>query len=99
MMFITAGRVGSMYKRHKHFALMQIGVKVYTIKVGRDGIARFKFVEAVEGTVTLDRYIRHKKERLAKEHAKKIDGVYIKYLKHNDEAPLLYALAAAMEDK
>ncbi len=30
MMFITAGRVGSMYKRHKHFAMMHIGVKVYT---------------------------------------------------------------------
>lgn len=99
MMFVTAGRVGSSYRRLQHFYVMCIGGKVYTIKVGRDGIARFKFVEAVEGTVTLDRYIRHKKERLAKEHAKKIDGVYIKYLKHNDEAPLLYALAAAMEDK
>jgi hypothetical protein len=95
--FVTAGRVGSVYKRHKHFMVMHIGVKLYELKTGRDGISRFKYVGAVEGTVTLDRFIRTKKERLAKEHAKKIDGVYLQYVKHNDKAPPLYALAVAME--
>lgn len=96
MTFVTAGRVGSSYRRLQHFFVMCIGVKLYEVKTGRDGISRFKYVGTVQDTVTLDRYIRPKKERLAKEHAQKIDGVYIKYLKHNDKVPPLYALAAAM---
>lgn len=97
MRFFTAGRVGSTYKRHLYFYVMHIGVKEYAVKVGRDGIARFKFVGAVEGTVTIDRYIRRKKEKLAEEHAAKNGGTYIKVLRHNMQAPPLYALAAAME--
>lgn len=97
MMFVTAGRVGSTYKRCKHFQVMSIGVKLYKITTGRDGVSRFKYAGFVEGTVTLDRYIRNKKTRLAKEYAKEHGAVYIEWLKHNDIAPPLYALAAAME--
>lgn len=97
MRFFTAGRVGSKYKRHLHFFVMHIGVKEYAVKVGRDGIARFKYVGPVEGTVTLDRYIRHKKMKMAEAYAAKNGGTYIRVLRHNMQAPLLYALAAAME--
>ena len=97
MRFFTAGRVGAVYKPHLHFFVMHIGVKEYALKVGRDGIARFKYVGPVEGTVTLDRYIRHKKMKMAEAYAAEKGGTYIEWLKHNDKAPLLYALAAAME--
>ena len=97
MRFFTAGRVGSTYKRHLHFYVVHIGVKEYAVKVGRDGIARFKFVGVVDGTVTIDRYIRHKKMKMAEAYAAEKGGTYIKWLKHNDEVPPLYALAAAME--
>ena len=97
MIFVTAGRVGSSYRRLRHFSVMCIGVKLYEIKTGRDGISRFKYVGSVTDTVTLDRWIRPKKERLAKEYATTNGAVYIKLLKHNDKAPPLYALAAAME--
>ena len=97
MRFFTAGRVGSTYRRHKHFFIMHIAVKEYAVRVGRDGIARFKYVGPVEGTVTFDRYIRHKKMKMAEEHAAKNGGVYIKFLRHNAEAPLLYALSAVLE--
>ena len=97
MMFFTAGRVGSTYKRHLHFFVMHIGVKMYEIKVGRDGIARFKYAGVVEGTVTLDRYIRRKKEKLAEECAAARGGTYVKVLRHNMQAPPLYALSAALQ--
>lgn len=97
MTFVTAGRVGSKYRKYKHFMVMDIGVKLYEIKTGRDGVSRFKYAGCVEGTVTLDRYIRNKKTRLAKEYAKERGAVYIQWLKHNDIVPPLYALAAAME--
>lgn len=97
MTFVTAGRVGSEYKRCKYFMVMRIAVKLYEIKSGRDGISRFKYVGYVPETDTLDRYIRDKKTRLAKEYAEKNGAVFIAWLKHNDGVPPLYALAAAME--
>ena len=97
MTFVTAGRVGCFYKRMGHFNVMRIGVKLYEVKTGRDGISRFKYVGAVEDTITVDRYIRHKKVRLAREYAQEHGAVFIQWLKHNDEVPPLYALVAEAE--
>jgi hypothetical protein len=91
--FFTAGRVGSEYRRCKHFQIMRIAVKRYVLKTGRDGVTRFKFVGMVEGTDTLDRYIRPKKDKLAKAHAEATGGVYRRSIKHNQVVPPLEALA------
>ena len=97
MTFVTAGRVGCFFKRMGHFNVMRIGVKLYEVKTGRDGISRFKYKGAVEDTITVDRYIRDKKVRLAREYAQEHGAVFIQCLKHNDEVPPLYALVAEAE--
>lgn len=93
MIFVTAGRVGSEYRRCKHFQVMRIAVKLYELRTGRDGVTRFKYAGFVEGTDTLDRYIRDKKVRLAKEHAVKIGAVYEDRILHNMKVSPLEALA------
>jgi hypothetical protein len=97
MMYVTAGRIGSHYKRCRHFFVMRIGVKLYEMKVGRDGVTRLRYCGHVPETVTLDRYIRGKKVRLAKEHAAKIGGVYRDFIKHNQVVPAMEALCNSME--
>lgn len=97
MTFVTAGRVDSFHKRIAHFSVVRMGVKLYKIKTGRDGISRFKYVGSVADTITLDRYIRDKKFRLAREYAKENNAVFIQRLKHNDKVPPLYALMAEAE--
>ena len=92
-MFVTAGRVGKEYRRCKHFQVMRIAVKLYELRTGRDGVTRLKYAGFVEGTDTLDRYIREKKMRLAKEHAAKVGGTYRPSIKHNTIVPAIEALA------
>jgi hypothetical protein len=96
-MYVTAGRVGSEYRRCKHFLVMRFAVKLYELKTGRDGVTRFKYAGFVPGTDTLDRYLRDKKHRMAKEHAGKIGGVYEDRILHNMKVGPLEALAAALE--
>jgi hypothetical protein len=97
MTYVTAGRVGSEYRRCAHFQVMRIAVKLYELKTGRDGETRFKYVGFVPGTDTLDRYIRDKKRKMAKEHAAKIGGVYEDRILHNMKVGPLEALAASLE--
>jgi len=97
MVFVTAGRVGSEYRRCKHFYVMRIAVKLYEMKTGRDGVTRLRYAGFVPGTDTLDRYIRHKKVKLAKEHAAKIGGVYHDFIKHNKVVPPMVALSLSLE--
>ena len=56
MTFVTAGRVGSAMGRVGHFTVNKYGVKLYEIKIGRDGISRFKYYNYVDGTTTMDRW-------------------------------------------
>jgi len=97
-MYVSAGRVGSEYRRCKHFQVMRFAVKLYELKTGRDGETRFKYAGFVPGTDTLDRYLRDKKHKMAKEHAAQIDGVYVDRLFHNLKAGPLEALAASLEN-
>ena len=96
MIFVTAGRVGSEYRRCKYFMVMRIAVKLYELKTGRDGVTRFRYSGFVPGTDTLDRYIRHKKVRLAKEYAATNNAVYRKWIKHNDVVPPMLALSLSL---
>lgn len=99
-MYVTAGRVGSFFRRTANgFKFMHWGVKVYEIRTGRDGVSRFKFKGAVENTITLDRWLRDKKVRMAQAHAKECGGTYVPSIKHNDQVHPLQALAASMEEK
>lgn len=95
---MTAGRVGSAYRQLKHFFVMHIGVKKYEVRTGRDGVSRFKYVGSVADTVTLDRYIRPKKERIAKEWAQSNGAAYLRSIKHNQVVPPLVALAAEFKE-
>jgi len=97
MTYYTAGRVGSKYRQHRHFFVMHIGVKMYEMKTGRDGLTRFKYIGAVEGTVTLDRVIRPKKQKLAQQIAADRGGVYKRQLKHNMKVDPMEALVLAGE--
>jgi hypothetical protein len=96
-MYVTAGRVGSEYRRCKHFQVMRFAVKLYELKTGRDGVTRLKYAGFVPGTDTLDRYLSDKKHRMAKEHAAKIGGVYEDRILHNMKVGPLEALAAELE--
>ena len=96
MLFVTAGRVGAEYRRCRHFMVMRIAVKLYELKTGRDGVTRLRYSGFVPGTDTLDRYIRHKKTRLAKEYAEKNGAVYQQWIKHNDVVPPMMALLLSL---
>ena len=97
MTYYTAGRVGSVYRRHLHFFVMNIGVKTYEMKTGRDGITRFKYTGVVEGTMTLDRYIRPRKEKLAQQIAAERGGVYQRVIRHNEVVDAMEALVLTGE--
>lgn len=96
MIVYTADRVGSFYRKYKHFKIMNFGVKMYVVKVGRDGIARYKYVGCVTETVTVDRFLRPKKEKLAKDLAAKNGGRYAERIRHNDHLDELAALALTL---
>jgi hypothetical protein len=96
--FVTAGRVGSAIGRVAHFTVQKYGVKLYEIKLGRDGISRFKFYNCVEGTTTMDRWLRPKKIKLALELAAEHGWIYREHIRHNDKVDTLLAIAAIMEE-
>jgi hypothetical protein len=98
MTYYTVGRVGSIYRRYHHFFVFHVGVKMYEPKKGRDGVVRLKFIGAVEGTVTLDRYYRMKKHKLAQTIAAERKGQYRMWIKHNQVLDPLEALAAMTGD-
>ena len=98
MTFVTAGRVGSAMGRVGHFTVNKYGVKLYEIKIGRDGISRFKYYNYVDGTTTMDRWLRPKKTKLALKLAAEHGWIYREHIRHNDKVDTLLAIAAIMEE-
>ena len=99
MTFVTAGRVGSAIGHVGHFTVQKYGVKLYEIKVGRDGISRFKYYSYVDGTTTMDRWLRVKKTKMALKLAAEHGWVYREHIRHNDKVDTLLAMAAMLEEE
>lgn len=93
-MYVTAGRVGSYSRKHQFFRLYRYGVKLYKAHITRKGTAVYRYVGFVPETVTLDRWVRDKKYKLAEAYATEKGLVYRINIRHNQPLPILEALCS-----
>lgn len=71
-----------------------MGVKLYKVHITRKGEAVYRYVGFVPDTVTLDRWVRDKKRKLAEAYAAEKGFAYRTNIKHNQPLPIMEALCS-----